>query len=178
MKQNSELMEGVNLSEFTNRLKKEDVRYANLSKSLQIIYWVLAPVYLISTIVHIINTSPVVDIIGSFCLFLAMLIFAVLFRYYSRDYKNVDYSQTTLVMLKKAAYRYKPFRLSVLWALLGALLVYVSFYINSSLSDRGATVFLGGIGLGVIIGLIIWWIRYKPLYEGARKLIREIEGKN
>ena len=178
MKRNSKKMESVNLGEFTSNLKSKDDKYANLCKTLQIIYWVLIPIYLIEMVVQVFENKPLVDIIGSLCLLFAMLMFAMLFRYYSKDYKNVDYSQPTLIMLKKAAYRYVPFRLSALWALLGVILVYLSFYITSSMPYWVSKLLIVGVGLGIIIGMIIWWIRYKPLYDGARKLIREIEGRN
>ena len=178
MKRNSKKNEGVNLSEFTRNLKSKDDKYANLCKSLQIVYWVLAPLYLVLMVVQIFENKPITDIVGNLFLALAMLMFALLFRYYAKDYKNVDYSQPTLIMLKKAAYRYLPYRLSALWALLGALLVYVSFYITSTMPYWVSKLLLVSLGLGILIGMVIWWIRYKPLYDGARKLIREIEGTN
>jgi len=181
MKQNNEIKESIDFIEFTNKLKNKDDSYANLSKLLQTIYWVLIPIYLILVIRHIFDKSPVVDILGSICFMFAMLIFALLFRQYYKEYKFVDYSQPTLVMLKKAAYRYKPFQLKTLWAILGVLLIDVGLSLNTSLGFEIIWIqilFLGAIAIAALIGLLIWKVRYKYLRDAALFLIREIEGEN
>src|SRR4030042_4858333 len=123
MKPTNEIKENRNLIEIINRLKNEDDRYAALSKRIQIVYWVVIPIYIILIIYHIVDKNPVVDIIGSTCFLFAMLIFALFFKHYYKEYKYVDYSQPTLVMLKKAASRYKPFTLKTLWILLAVILI-------------------------------------------------------
>ena len=181
MNLNNEIMENLNLIELTKWLKNEDDRYADLSKRIQIIYWILIPIFLILIIYHIADKSPIADVIGSICFLLAMLIFALFFKYYYKEYKNVDYSQPTLILLKKAAYRYKPLQLKTLWILLATLLVDAGLSLNSSLSFEFIWIqvyFLGIMALAMLIGLLIWWIRYKPLRDGALYLIREIDDKN
>ncbi|MDD2548651.1 MAG: hypothetical protein PHD00_01005 [Bacteroidales bacterium] len=175
MKQNSELMDSVNLNEFTNRLKKQDNRYARLYKRERIIMLFLLSLYLLIMLVDFDDKTPIVDIIGSICKLFGLLIFVLLIMNFYKDFKFVDYSQSTLVMLKKAAYRYQPFKLKALWVLFGAFLLAVGDYLVSS-SVRMFPLYLGVIVLCVIIGLIIWWIRYKPLFDEAMKLICEIEG--
>jgi len=32
--------------------------------------------------------------------------------------------------------------------------------------------------LAVLIGLLVWWVRYKPLRDASLSLIREITGKD
>ena len=179
MKQNNKIKESIDLVEFTNKLKNEDNSYANLSKGLQIVYWVLIPIYMIMVIRHIVDKSPSEDILGAFCFMFAMLIFALLFRGYYKEYKFVDYSQPTLVMLKKAAYRYKPFQLKLLWAILGVLFIDAGLSIRTDFGIGFVwtqVFFLGSIAISMIIGLIIWKVRYKPLRDAALHLIHEIEG--
>ncbi len=181
MKLNNEIVENINLIELTNRLKNEDDRYASLSKRFQIVYWIFVPIFLVFIVYDIVDKSPVVDIIGRICFLFAMLIFALFFKNYYKEYKYVDYSQPTLIMLKKAAYRYKPFQLKTLWTLLSVLLIDAGLCLNTSLGFEFIWVqvyFLGTVALAMLIGLIIWRVRYKPIRDGALHLIREIDGKN
>ncbi len=179
MKTNSDSKESIDLNELTDKLRSEDKNYADLSKRIQIIYWVLIPVYLIMTIRHIMDGSELSNIIGSLCFLFAMLIFALGFRGYYKEYNQVDYSQPTLVMLKKAAYRYKPFQLKTLWFLLAVILIDAGLSMNTSLGADFIWVqlsFLGAMGIALFVGLYRWKIRYKPLRDSAIALIKEIEG--
>jgi len=179
MKLNNEIMENQNLNEIINKLKNEDERYASLSRRIQIIYWIVLPIYIILIIHHIVVKNPVVDIIGSTCFLFAMLIFALFFKHYYKEYKYVDYSQPTLVMLKKAAYRYNPFQLKTLWILLAVVLIDAGLSLNASPNFEFISVqvyFLGSMILATVIGLLFWRVRYKPLRDKALYLIREING--
>ena len=181
MKPNNEIMGNQNLIEIINRLKNEDDRYAALSKRIQIVYWILIPIFIILIIHQIVIKNPVVDTIGSIFFLFAILIFALFFKHYYKEYKYVDYSQPTLVMLKKAASRYKPFTLKTLWILLAVILIDAGLSLNTSLGFEFISVqvyFLGAIVLATIIGLLFWRVRYKPLRDTALYLIREINGEN
>ena len=181
MKLNSEKIEQENLDELISNLKKEDEKYAGLSKRMQILYWIMSFIFLFVIVIQIVGKSHVVDIIGNICFLLAMLTFGLLFKYYYREYKNVDYSQPTLVMLKKAAYRYKPFQLKTLWAVLSLLLVDAGLSLNTTLGFDFIWLqvfFLGIVLLSAIIGLLIWRARYKSIRDVALRLIREIDGEN
>jgi H+/gluconate symporter-like permease len=178
MKQNNQIKESIDLSELTQRLKKEDKQYSNLSKRVQIIYWVLIPIYLAMVVLHFFEDARIDDIIGSTCFMLAMLIFALFFRYYYKKYKHVDYSQPTLTMLKKAAYRYQPFQLESLWLLLALVLIDVGLCLNHSLNFDVIQVqiyFIGTLIVAILIGFLVWYVRYKPIRDAALALIREIE---
>jgi len=181
MKPDNEIMKNRNLNELIDKLKKEDDRYATLSKIIQTVYWILIPIFIILIIHDIVDKNPNVDIIGSICFLFALVIFALFFKRYYKEYKYVDYSQPTLVMLKKAAYRYKLFQLKTLWILLAVLLIDAGLSLNASLSFKFISVqvyFLGAIVLATVIGLLFWRVRYKPLRDAALYLIREINGEN
>lgn len=168
----------ANLLNLTEKLKREDTRYAQISKRFQIVYWVLVVVYITIIIIDAVKQASVIELAGSTCFLLAMLIFAVFFRHYSKEYNKVDYALPTLLMLKQAAYRYRPFDRKQLWVLMAILL-----------SDAGLTLgkeyyvdviwvhigFLGAVLVGVLIGLAFWYTRYKPLRDGALQLISDIE---
>jgi hypothetical protein len=160
------------------KLKKEDAGYSRLSKSIQIVYWILVPFYLFMVIRMAMAGSPLPEILSSVFFLFAMLIFALFFRHYYKEYKYVDYSQPTLIMLKKAAYRYKPFQLKTLWVLLAVLLVNAGLSLGTKhfFDLLGVQfVFWGVMIISGLIGLWIWKIRYKPIRDAALKMIREIE---
>ena len=160
-----------------NRIKREDERYASIAKTFQIVYWVLVPIYLVLITKDIITKSPVAEIAGSFCFLLGLVVFAILFRIYYFEYKSVDYGQPTLEMLKKAAYRYKPFQ-SKLWiTFIAVLLIGTGLSLSGPFADflKTQIFFWGAMTAALIIGLIVWWIRYKPLRDNMLRMIREIE---
>ena len=169
----------TSIRELTEKLRMEDYRYAGLSKRLSVFYWIVAPLYMATMVAHVVGGSGVKDIVGSVCLLLGMLVFALLFRYYAKEYGSVDYSLPTLAMLKKAAYRYKPFQKVTWWVILALLLIDAGLSLNTSIGGGlvyKQIVFLGLMTLSVAGGLIWWRIRYKPLRDSALGLIKEIEG--
>lgn len=170
----------INLGQLTSNLKKEDKKYATLSRRFQIVYWVLIPIYLVSMVGHLIEKSPVKDVLSSLCFLFAMLTFALFFRHYYKEYNNVDYSEPTLMMLKKAAYRYKPFQLKTLWVLLAILLIDAGLILNSSLKFdvlRIQIYFFGSITIAMSIGIILWYVRYKPIRDKALHLIKDLNNE-
>lgn len=167
-----------NLDELIPQLQKSDKNYANIAKQIQAIYWVLLPVYAIIVVIHLFDNSPFSEILGSICFMCGMLIFALLFRKYQKEYNTVDYALPTLKMLKKAANRYKPFRLETIWALLASLFIDAGLVLGHW-EDGDAMViqliFGGALFVALLVGLVWWYISYKPLRDGALQLIREIE---
>ena len=162
-----------------NRIRREDERYARITKTFQIVYWAFVVIYLVLIIMHIATKSPVAEIAGSLCFLLGMIVFAILFRIYYFEYKSVDYGQPTLEMLKKAAHRYKPFQGKLWFAFIAVLLVGTGMSLNGPFADFVQTqiLFWSSMTVALIIGLIVWWIRYKPLRDDMLRIIREIEGE-
>jgi hypothetical protein len=174
-------MKNLNLTELSNRLKNEDIKYASKSKIFQTVYWIMIPVYGILIIRHFFDNGPISDIIGSFCFLISMFIYALIFKSYYKEYSNVDYSLPTLIMLKKAAYRYKPFQVKIIWLLFALLLMDVGLSLKSSFDFELLWVqvyFLGAIALAMTIGIFYWKARYKPLRDSILYLIHEIERDN
>ena len=160
-----------------NRIKSEDQRYARISKAIQIVYWVLTPIYLVLISIDITIKSPITHIAGSFCFLLGMIVFALIFRLYYFEYKSIDYGQPTLEMLKKAAQRYKPFQERLWFVLVAVLLIDAGLSLKGPLADFVQTqiAFLSSMTGALIIGIFVWWIRYKPLRDQTLRMIREIE---
>jgi len=171
--------EKVNLDQLLGRLKKEDHNYSNLCKRLKLMYWIFIPLYTLIAFLHYFDTNQLIDLFSGFCLVGAFLIFALLMESYQKEYKNVDYSLPTLSMLKQAANRYHPFRLKSIWAVLAILLIYVSMSFNTTIESHSffqPLVFSIVMIAAVIIGLIVWYFKYKPLRDHALANIADLEG--
>ena len=166
------------LQELTDRLKTEDSKYARISKSFQIVYWIFIPVYLFISIMELKETGDVNYIITGICYALSFLIFALVFRNYYLEYKNVNYSLSTLEMLKRAAQRYKPFRRKTLWIALALIFLDIGLCFSSYNQFNILwlqVLFIGNLAVGLIIGLIIWKIKYKPFRDNVLSMTAEIE---
>ncbi|KJF42101.1 hypothetical protein [Draconibacterium sediminis] len=169
----------TNLSKLTGKLKKEDRHYATIVKVVQIFYWIFIPLFMVKTAVEYTNSHEISDIISGVALILGFLFIALSFRKLYNEYQYVDYSLPTLEMLKKAVCRYQPFQKRALGILPGLLLMDVG--LTFEWMGEGKSVldsqlfFLGAILFGVIIGLVIWYFKYKPLRDKILHLVREIE---
>ena len=174
----NEKMLNQDLYDLTTKIKNTDERYSNLTKFLQIIYWVLIPIYLVLIIKDVLSNSPFLEIAASLCFLLGMLVFILIFKLYHLEYKSIDYAQPTLVMLKKAVRRYQPFQNKIWLVLLAVLLVDAGLSLRS-LFDTDLiwiqVAFWAAMAVAVAIGLLIWRERYKPLRDQALQMIREIE---
>jgi len=172
--------DNINLDQLVGKLQKEDKTYGNLFKLLKSVYWVFIPIYILITIGLFIISEEMTDLFAGLCFIISFLIFALILGNYQKDFKNADYSLPTLKMLKNAANRYKPFHLKDLWAILAALFMNAGFSINSFAANYIMIIqfiFLGSMMIGLFIGLLIWFIKHKPLYDNALRLIDEIEGE-
>ncbi|WP_319480816.1 hypothetical protein [uncultured Draconibacterium sp.] len=169
----------TNLSKLTGKLKKEDRQYATIVKAVQIFYWIFIPVFIVKTGLEYIDSHEISDLISGVALILGFLFIALSFRKLNNEYQNVDYSLPTLEMLKKAACRYQPFQKRALGVIPGLLLIDIGLtfeWIGEGRSVLDSQVFfLGAILFGVIIGLVIWYLKYKPLRDKIIDLVREIE---
>lgn len=169
---------GDSLEELTIKLKNEDSNYAKISKSFQIMYWVFIPVYLLLSIFELKETGDINYIFSGICYAVSFLVFALVFRNYYREYITVNYSLPTLEMLKKAALRYKLFRLKTLWIVAALLFLDAGLCFNTNSYFNVLKIqalYMGSLLLGVIAGLIVWRIKYKPLRDNLLSMVSEIE---
>lgn len=168
-----------NLDGLMSNLKNEDARYSRISGSFRIVYWILIAIYSVMMLMSIIE-KDYNHLITSICFTLSMLVFAIFFGKYQKEYKYVDYSLPILEVLKKAAYRYKPFQQRTIWLLLAIIPMDIGLCLNSSSNSSVLEVqvfFLGGMLLSTCIGLVYWYYKYKPLRDSALSLIAEITGE-
>lgn len=180
METNKQQAENNNLQQLIGKLKSEDLNYARLSRGIQIIYWIFIPLFIIKSILHYTETSNVYHLISGVFYITGFLILALFFGKYYKEYKFVDYSLPTVQMLRKAVWRYQPFQKRAVWVLLALLLMNAGLTFShmgeSSVLDT-QVFFLGAVFFGIVIGLILWYFKYKPLRDEAQNLLREIEGE-
>jgi len=177
---NNNKSEKINLDQLMGKLKKEDAHYARLSRGLQIVYWVLIPIYTLLVIWQYLDSGDIYDLIGGSCYVIAFLILAVFCGKYHEEYKYADYALPTLKMLKNAVYRYQPIQLKSIWVLVAVLFADAGISINLLPDFTVAEVqiyFLGLMLISLIIGLITWHLKYKHLRDNALSIIAEIEGE-
>ncbi|RZT96867.1 hypothetical protein EV201_1518 [Ancylomarina subtilis] len=170
----------VNLDQLVGKLQKEDAKYARLSRGLQIVYWIFIPLYTFLAINHYRESGEINDLIGGLCYVISFFIFAIFFGIYHKEYKYADYSLPTLKMLKNAAYRYQPVQVKSIWPFIAVLFMDAGLCLNKSIGFSFIKVqiyFLGAMFIAVMIGLTIWYFKYKPLRDNALSLIAEIEGE-
>lgn len=168
----------TDLEKLTGKLKAEDSNYSNVCRVLQIVYWIFVPVYLLMALYDYAEARELEPVVRGISMSMAFVIFAVFFGRYFKEYKHIDYSLPTLAMLKRAAYRYQPFQWKMLWIVLAILLMNLGMNYNSLGTDESLIaqiVFLGAILIGFIGGLLLWYIKYRPLRNDVLRLIDEIE---
>ena len=178
MKPYNSTNEAADLSALMPRLKHADTRYAMLCKIFPILYSVLIVVYIVIIIHDYFTEGLSKEDISTIFFILSMLSFVVLFRKLYKEYNYVDYSLPTVIMLKHAVKRYTPFSRFTAWALASVLLMDIGLSFESTDWHDLINIqifFLGSICISILIGLMIWRVRYKPLRDEALRLIREIE---
>lgn len=175
---NTNKKEKLPFEELMGKLKAEDANYAAISKRFQYIYLVFIIFYVVVAVLGYIFEGGATRLLSDISFVISFLILAVIFRKYHKEYKFVDYSLPTLQLLKKAEYRYKPFRIRSVWVLfaLGFMDVALTLHMVPAVSVWTVQiVILSTILVAVVIGLIHWRNKYKPLLDNVRHLISEIE---
>lgn len=168
----------IELNHLVDKLKREDNKYGMLSRNMQIFYWVFVVIYLVFMLESYFESRLVEDFISGISYVLSFLVLAILFGKYSKEYRTVNYALPTLVLLKKAAYRYKPFQFRSLLAFLAIGFLNIGLSFNTSLDFdpvKLQVVFWSSILLAFAGGMILWHVRYKPIRDNALQLIKEIE---
>ena len=176
---NNKISQDTNdMGSFIENLKREDKSYGNLSRRLQIFYLVMMLIYSVMAVIHYIESDQLVDLLSGLCLPIAFLIFVIVFGKFQKEFRYVDYSVSTIRMLKNAVKRYKPFQFKNIWVFVAMLVVNFGLSLKMEDGDRFLNfqiIFWGAMIAAILIGLLVWRIKYKALYDNALALIQEIE---
>ena len=171
-------IDNLDIARLIKNLKKEDTKYANLCRGIQVIYWVLSPMYLFLVGEEIYSKGFTYQALGGTFFFMGMIVMAMGFSYFNKVYRYVDYSQPTLIMLKNVVRRYKPFSTRSWWIIPALIFIDLGLSFNNFTREHVITtqIFFWSVMLvSIIIGLIWWKIRYKYIVDDAKKMIKEIE---
>ncbi|WP_066632123.1 hypothetical protein [Labilibacter marinus] len=160
-----------------SKLKKEDKVIAGISKAFVIVCSVLLPLYLYIVIDLFSRGKELSIIVANICTLGGLLILFWSYRNNKRKYGGIDYSEPTLMMLKKAAKRYRALSFKSITFIIGLFMLHIGLYINVFYNTPLfiQVSFFFTIIIAIVVGIIIWKNRYKPLRDDSLKLIKEIE---
>jgi Ca2+/Na+ antiporter len=167
-------------------LEKEDDRNLKMTRNFR---WFLVVMAVLYTLLMVVNPDPELKMhhrISGLCYVAAFTLFTVVFAKYNNEFRNVDYSLTSVEMLQQAAKRYKFLSWRYVWMLPSLLLIdagiSVTFFhrwisvepLNRVLLVQA--VFIPLMAISAFIGYLIWRKRQKPLHDSALTLLQELQG--
>ncbi len=179
MKTNKLENNNLNLPEFINKLKQADKKYMILYEGVKILYIIIITSFFVGGLTHLFfNGGNIFSkwMIGNILNVLGMIMVFLYLNYRGKDYKNIDYSQTTYQMLKKTSERYKLFLSKDLWVLPGIACMSIgySLFFYSEFWQR--QLFFWSMALvGGIVGVIYWYFKMRSIKNTADNLIKEME---
>jgi uncharacterized membrane protein YadS len=173
-----------NLETLISSLKTEDARYLKKMNQTQQLLWGVSAVYVILIALKFIMSTPWYEKLGGFLTLMALVVLALMFRNYYKEYKSIDYGIPTIEMLKKAAIRYS-FQLRGLYIVVPLILegigINLLMYDAFTMFDPIPRILIFQFGyfimllIAFIVGHTIWRKRQKPLRDHALALLKEIE---
>lgn len=175
----------VNMERLLNNLKEEDQKYTRIFKGFQIVYIVLLVIYLTLFVFNPDDEITKLDRISGVFNATSMLIFALYFNFYYKNYRKIDYAIPTLELMKNVVKRYRIWRLDLIWVFLAILCIDVgvslTFYQRTDAEDpmQGIIyfnlIFLVLLIISISLGYAIWYTRHKPIRDAAKKIIADME---
>lgn len=170
---------------FIQGLQREDVRYYKMTRNFQWLMWILVPLY---TALFIFNPARGIllsERIGGVCYVIAFILFALIFRKFTKEFKNVDYGIPVVAMLKLAVKRYSLYQRKLLLIIppvliIDAGMVFLLTSRNTTMTDweiivESQLLIFSSLLVGGIIGYFIWRKRQKPLRDAALEMLREFD---
>ena len=176
MKTNNNKDTTTNLPQFILKLKKQDKLFEHFFNALKIIYFLLIVISVVSIFVKVFNNSPYMATLKETGILLSFIIFYFYLKKRHKEYKQLDYSQPTYLLLKSIVKRYSSFEYFDLWSLAAIVILGVSLSLDSRFSflvyQLGYwTVMI----IGILVGLIYRFVKIKPLIDRASQMLKELE---
>lgn len=166
----------TNLPEFISKVKREDELFKIVYIAVIILYFNAIVVHLAVISISIYNNTPFKEWMGNLGTLLPFLIIFFFLNKRYKEYKKIDYSLPTYLVLKNMERRYSALRLENLWVFAALFLLGISMGIDSPIDFLFFQVgYWTLMSIGMLAGYIYWYIKQKPLKDKASQLIKELE---
>lgn len=166
----------TNLPEFISKVKKQDKLFKVVYMAVIILYFIIIVAHLAVISISIYNKTPFTEWMGNLGTLLPFLIIFFFLNKRHKEYKQVDYSLPTYLVLKKMERRYSALRLEDLWVVAAVLFLGISMGIDSPMNFLSFQLRYWSIMIiSIFAGYIYWYKKQKPLKDKASQLIKELE---
>lgn len=173
----------TNMPGFINSLRKEDERNRKMTRNLQWIMWVLAPVYLL--LFALPQNNTLYEKAGGLAYAVSFTLFGFIMKWLNKEYRMVDYGLPTVQMLSQVARRYKLFQRKILLVIPPMLILELAMILILYKPEIPGhllritlitqALILPSAGIGFFIGCMIWRKRQKPLRDAALKMLNDLQ---
>jgi|GEM_PF-751612 len=180
---NKKKAHGQDIDEMIHTLKKADAENAKLAKNMQYLYFSLTIFYVFYMFFLFFRNNYAINyLIGGGFFLITFTIFMLFFKKSSAENSQINYAMPVLSLLKAAAKRYKILHPKIVWIFLGILFTALGIYflsVDYKFVTEIQFLYWGLVVLSLIIGLIVYYVKYKPIHDNLVQMIKEIEeGKN
>lgn len=175
----------MDLNTLMNRMKAEDSRNLRISRSFQWIYWIMIPLYSGLLIFSTDGELNHLNRLSGLFYVLSFIVFLIIFRKNTKEFKQIDYSLPTKVMMQKAANRYQILTGRLLLVILALLLmdvgVTLKFYQELTMESGiirvlwVQAIYIPVMTTALLIGIQVWRVKQKPIRDQALAIVKELE---
>lgn len=169
----------IDLDKLVNKLTTMDSISRKSVKFVKILYLTLFPLIVFRLVVNIIE-KDISQIFSTACTSIAFLIIIWVSSSTYKKHKTVDFSLPTVELLRKYSKKIRlgDFKFAI-GILLGLTIMDIGI-VNTSLPYnipifKFQLFYWGFIAIVIVIGIIVWYIKYKPLRIDIRRVLKEIE---
>jgi hypothetical protein len=184
MKKHQYINPFTDMDRFVTNLQNEDVHYSRLSRNVQWVMWIFAPLYAGMFLLNPDMDTLWTQRIGGLCYAIAFVLFALILRKFNNEFNSVDYGVSVVEMLTSVAKRYRLLQLKSVMIIAPILLIDAGMVLI--LLNRFGTknaievimwvqmILIPSLLVGITIGIIIWRKRQKPLRDAALAMLKDI----
>ena len=166
----------TNLPKFISKVKRQDNLSRMVYMAVIVLYFIIIVAHLVVISISIYNNIPFTEWLGNLGTLLPFLIIFYFLNKRYKEYKQVDYSLPTYLVLKNMERRYSFLRHDDRWVLITLFFLGLSMGIDSPIDFLSYQLgYWITMIIAMIIGYLYWYIKRKPLKDKASQLIKELE---
>ncbi len=170
------------MEQLIHKLQHEDKKLFRMYWGVSIVYLILTPVY---ALIYLLDPELIpIQRLGGMLVVAGFVTFVLLFRLRIKEFRAIDYSLPTILMLKKTIRRYSLWKTELWWALLGIAFMDCGLALSRFKSaELGANIdpilhaqytILPAVTIGFLIGYVWWYLKHKPIRDNAQRLLDEL----